>query len=613
MLFTIQAFGGESPRTAPRLLPANMAVLAQNAKLWSGELRPFFNPRTVALPSRTGDLKTIFWYNDTYWLSWNNVVDVVRSPLASDTTGRIYYTGDGAPKMTDSSLVAVTGHGTNYPTDAYLLGVPRPTGTITAALNATPGAGSGLDRDVVYTYTFVSSWGEEGPPNATPSAKLTCKSGQLVDLGGFMTSAGASYPNITKARIYRSMSGATTTTWRFVKEITLGTATQSDNVEDSLLGEVLTSTNYLPPPADLAGLASHPGGFLVGFSGNNLYMSEPYRPHAWPYGYVYSVPATIVGIGIAGDSIVCLTRDYPYIFSGSSPTAMRRTKYPERQPCLSRRGIASFEGGVIYPSPDGLYLISGEQSGQLLTRDILTKGDWYKYKPSEMHAVIMDQKYYGFYKTSVVDGSATGRAIALDLVEPQARFTEFSLYCHGAHVVPDTDTLYLSRKVDGANVIQQFEGDSTRLYYTWRSKVFPTFPTNLGAAQVLADLTPILSSEEVEELEQARNERIVSNAAMIVSNADFGSIAEDAFGELEVAGSRLLDVGDVVSDETTLAFILRVDGVVRHQQSVVDSEPFTLPAGYVGREFQVDVVGNASVKQINIASSVPELAGASGG
>ena len=612
MLVTIQAFGGESPRTSPRLLPGNMATLAQNTKLWSGEIRPFFNPKTVAIPSRTGDLKTIYWYNDTYWLTWNNVVDVVRSPLASDTTGRIYYTGDGTPKSTDSSLVAVPGRGTNYPTDSYLLGVPRPAGALTAALNAVPGVGSGLDRDVVYTYTFVSVWGEEGPP-ASPSNRLTCKSGQLVDLTGMNTSAGASYPNITKARIYRSLAGATTTAWRFVKEISLGASSQAENVQDSLLGELLASTNYLPPPSDLAGLVAHPGGFLVGFRKNELYMSEPYRPHAWPYGYVYAVPTDIVGVGIAGDSIVVLTRDFPYVFSGSSPTAMRRTKFPERQPCLSRRGIVSFEGGVIFPSPDGLYMISGEQSGQLLTRDILTKGDWYAYRPAEMHAVIMDQKYYGFYKTAVVDGVATGRAIALDLAEPQAKFTEFDLYCHGAFVVPDTDTLYFSRKVGGANAIQQWEGESTRLYYTWRSKVFPTWPTNFGAAQVISDLTPILSPEEVAQMKAARAARVAANQALIDNALDSGGLGEDEYGALDVAGSLLEAVGAVLSDESAIAFKLYVDGVLRHQQSVVDDEPFALPAGYVGRELQVEVTGNAPVKQINVATSVPELAGAAGG
>jgi hypothetical protein len=611
MLISIQAFGGEAPRTSPRLLPDNMAVLAQNAKLWSGEIRPFFNPRTdVSLPGLSGDLKTIYWYNDTYWLAWNAVVDVVRSPLASDTTMRLYYTGDGAPKVLDSTMVPADG----APDDPYLLGVPRPTGTITAALNGTPGTGDGtLSRTVRYTYTFVSAWGEEGPPNATPSANLTCISGQLVDLGGFMTSAGASYPNVTKARIYRSLSGATTTAWRLVKEIPLGSATQTDNVTDGLLQEVMPSNNWTPPPSDLAGLMSHPGGFLVGFRDNELYMSEPYRPHAWPYTYVYSVPADIVGIGISGDSIICLTRDHPYIFSGSSPTSMRRVKFPERQPCLSRRGIVSFEGGVIFPSPDGLYLISGESSGQLLTRDILTKGDWYKYKPADMHAVIMDQKYYGFYKTGVESGSTVGAAIALDLAEPQAKFTEFSLYCHGAYVKPDTDTLFFSRLVDGVNVVQEWEGESTRLFYTWRSKVFPIWPQNPAAAQVIADLTPILSAEEIDAMEAARAARLAANEDLIADDLDGGSLGEDEYGMVEVAGSRLEQVGDVLSDDSTIAFKLYADGVLRHQQSISNDEPFTLPSGYTARELQIELIGNSPVMQVSVASSITELYAVNGG
>lgn len=611
MLLTIQGFGGESPRTSPRLLDANMATLAQNTKLWSGEIRPFFNPRTVASPTLTGDLKTIYWYNDTYWLAWNTVVDVVRNPVAADTYKRLYYTGDGAPKATDSNLVAVTGHGTNFPTDAYLLGVPRPTGTLTTSIIS--GAGSGLDRDVVYTYTFVSVWGEEGPPNATPSAKLTCKSGQTVRLSGLMTTAGAGYSNITKMRVYRSFSGTTTTAWRLVGEMSLGPTAIDESVEDSLLSDVLPSANWTAPPSDLSGLVVHPGGFLVGFRKNELYMSEPYRPHAWPYANVYAVPTDIVGIGIVGDTIVCLTRDYPYTFAGSAPTAMRRTKFQERQPCLSRRGIASYESGVIFPSPDGLYLIAGEGSGQLLTRDILTKGDWYKYKPTEMHAVIMDQKYYGFYKTAVEDGVAVGRAVALDLAEPQSKFTEFDLYAHGAHVVPDTDVLYFSRKEDGANRIQQWEGSSTRLFYTWRSKVFPMWPMNPASGQIISDLTPILSPEELDSMTAARAAIIAANLVIQGDDEDLGCIGDDAYGELEVASSRLGDVGEVLSDESSIAFRLYVDGVLRHEESITGDEPFTLPAGYRGREMQIEVTGNSPVKQCNISSSITELYSASGG
>jgi len=88
-----------------------------------------------------------------YFLHWSaseavNGVDVARSQIDSKTDDRIYFTGKGSPKMTFSPL-AVSGGGTDYPTDEYLLGIPAPTtaptvavipitGTITGATQANP-------------------------------------------------------------------------------------------------------------------------------------------------------------------------------------------------------------------------------------------------------------------------------------------------------------------------------------------------------------------------------------------------------------------------------------------------------------------------------------------
>ena len=39
------------------------------------------------------------------------------------------------------------------------------------------------------------------------------------------------------------------------------------------------------PPATLKGFIAMPNGFLIGFDGNNIYMSEAYHFHAWPAEY----------------------------------------------------------------------------------------------------------------------------------------------------------------------------------------------------------------------------------------------------------------------------------------------------------------------------------------
>ena len=42
MKIALTQFAGMAPRVAPRLLPDNFAQEANEVKLWSGELRPFY-------------------------------------------------------------------------------------------------------------------------------------------------------------------------------------------------------------------------------------------------------------------------------------------------------------------------------------------------------------------------------------------------------------------------------------------------------------------------------------------------------------------------------------------------------------------------------------------
>ncbi len=115
---------------------------------------------TFSLDSTTADgtAATGHWvYENGYWFSWTTDVNVVTSPVAADAYSRVYYTGDGVPKMTYNSI-AVTG-GTDYPENSYTLGVPAPvaapslaasnnytTGSITAATKINSGAITGATQ-----------------------------------------------------------------------------------------------------------------------------------------------------------------------------------------------------------------------------------------------------------------------------------------------------------------------------------------------------------------------------------------------------------------------------------------------------------------------------------
>lgn len=114
-MLKIGTFSGEVPRTHPRLLPDTAAQTARNTRLENGALVPIRQARLDA--GAPADTRTIYKHLGS-WLTWNAVVNAVPGPVASE---RLYYTGDGAPKMRVDGAV-------------YPLALTRPTGHLHTAL-----------------------------------------------------------------------------------------------------------------------------------------------------------------------------------------------------------------------------------------------------------------------------------------------------------------------------------------------------------------------------------------------------------------------------------------------------------------------------------------------
>lgn len=135
----LQGFSGLVPRTGPTLLQDNQAQVASNVRLQSGELRSWKDPVFEYAPT-TELVHTIYRLmgpeGDQYWLTWENEVDIAESPIFDVEDARIYYTGDGVPKKTNSNLATTNGTGIDpYPNNWYHMGVPAPTGAPTLALS----------------------------------------------------------------------------------------------------------------------------------------------------------------------------------------------------------------------------------------------------------------------------------------------------------------------------------------------------------------------------------------------------------------------------------------------------------------------------------------------
>ena len=118
-------FLGTAPKISPELLPNTASQVANNCKLYSGDLIPYPQPVVVANTNRTGTIKTLFALrdpdtNELKWLSWLTDVDIAVASANEDGEQRFYYTGDGAPKVSTYAL-ATTG-APPYPISYYDLG-----------------------------------------------------------------------------------------------------------------------------------------------------------------------------------------------------------------------------------------------------------------------------------------------------------------------------------------------------------------------------------------------------------------------------------------------------------------------------------------------------------
>ena len=479
---TIKVFDGLRPIQDPTLLKDSEATVALNTRLLSGGLAGLQGTTTLKALTKIAP-QTIWRYGNSaveteHWLEVLAETDLIRSPIADDAFGRVYWTDGGTPKYAPSSLIL---SGASYPGGAYDLGIPVPAGTPVVS-TFTPPPNSASSETRVYVYTYVSAYGEEGPPSAA-STLATLDPTQSVQITGLSVAPVGAY-NITAKRIYRSSATGSSAAFQFVGEIPVATTSFTDTVSQDALGETLATDTWVAPPVGLKGLKLLANRAAVGFKDTTAYLSEPNLPHAWPH--LYPIDTPIVGIGVFRQSAVLLTNSYPYVLSGADPQAMSLERMELPQACVSKGSIVDTGDGVIYASPDGLVSIS---SGgvQLITKDILSRKQWQAFNPPSVRGFVHDNRYHMLYTTSagargmvVFDFSGQGAPMQLCDINAATAVT-------AGYADPRTDTLYLAQ---GGNIVR-FDAGSA-LTYTWRSKTFRApHPVNFGAAMVIAATYPV--------------------------------------------------------------------------------------------------------------------------
>ncbi len=409
------------------------------------------------------------------------------------------------------------------------------------------------------TYTSGGTWARNAPFNTTGMVK----------------------------RIYRTVG--TGGTFLYVGEVPVATTTFNDTVVAADLGEELPTADSLPPPKNLISLISLPNGCLAGIAGNELCFSDPYMPYSWPLRNRYAFSGVGVAVVASSNSVIVLTQSFPVLYTGSDPEGMSGSTLETYAPCVSKRGAVDIGGEVIYPSFDGLWVVSPGAVNRI-TKNLYREEEWSAINPQSFVAAFHDGQYYARY--SLGTGS---RILVVDLNEPDSV----------VEIDQDVSALYRN-EYDGKLYValgsQLFEWDSDagRAYTgDWLSGTMQ-MPSliNLSVAQVHADFS---GSTQIDSVQLQENTALIA----LGPDAVAGHLNGHELLSFEVNGSYILPVA--VANPKRVQFTLYVNEVPVFTKNVTSSMPFRLPAGFLSEVYSIGISANTRTYSVAVATSVAEL------
>lgn len=480
------------------------------------------------------------------------------------------------------------------------IGVPDP---INPSTSTDPYEGLGVQEARAYVYTWVSTFGEEGPPSPPTLYRGWSEDEWAIRLTP-PTAEDLQGRSLEKVRIYRTVTGsAGTTTYFFVAELEIWETNFVDDIASDVVAanDILQSTLWTGPPAGLEGMVSMPNGMIAGWEGNSVWFCQPYRPHAWPAAYTVGVEFPIVGLGVIGQTLVVCTTGSPYTISGTDPATMAMSRIAASEPCLSRGSILSTPKGVVYASSNGLAMaVPG--AVEVITRSLVTKDIWTDTRDflntSSLRAALLGDAYYcwgsarghtfqsdAFDIGGFVYGDYTGAytGALVDMSHPRAAWTRLSNIFATVNCFTDqwTGEVFVIRN----NRIYWLNLSRRRPHerYLWRSKIFEApSSNNLHAMRVWFD-----------------------DSRVSAGTFDTGSWEDTAFWDDEDEWND----GDDFDDVSQFGEVrLYADGVLRYRRRLLKSgELFSLPSGFKARFWEVEVEATLKINSIEMADTAKEL------
>lgn len=386
-------------------------------------------------------------------------------------------------------------------------------------------------------------------------------------------------------RVYRTnTNGGGTNYYQVGADLSATTTSFADNF--TVIGGQIATVGWAMPPANLEGLVTHPSGSFVGFVGNQVYMSVPYSTYAWPVAQTNTIDYPVVGLGVFGQTVVVGTEGRPFTITFTDPAAATAQKVDENWPCLTKRGIVTYEGGVYFPTTLGLAYI-GVSGAQLISKQFFAQRDWMALNPSSFVAAHYDNRYYAYYD---------------DGISP--RVLTFSGDTGISHIGVVPTAMYTDRKsgeifIAQGGLIKQLNAP-TGLYleYDWKSKEFVSpNPINLGACKV--DFVGAVTESDAALIEAANALITSANAVLLLSSLGSRGVInrslQDAFA---INGSDLADFNTPASNAFYVSISLYANGELVFVKEVANGKVWRFPAGLKYDNYSIGISGTAPIKAV---------------
>lgn len=399
-----------------------------------------------------------------------------------------------------------------------------------------------------YVYTFVNTYGEEGPPS--PPGSLNLVSGEGVNVTVTRNDTGINYAPIKEIRIYRTMYGSSVADFFYAGSALVlnqpgPTFVFSDTATVAQLNETLASDDYYPPDPALVGLMSLKNGILCAWKGNEVHFSEAYKPWAWPPQYVKTFQHNVVGGVAFGTGVLLTTTTEPIVLSGITPAGMSESGLSVEQAGVSKHAIAIVDGFAAYASPDGIVVVQGGQASLALSQRFFTRDVWrqrYAAHLSAMRFSVWDGRLVVYAD----DNSFPAFMILLD--EAAGNMSDMPAF--------QATCTFASAFADG-------------VYYGLGSALYRF---NAGAA-----LAAAWESREV----------------VIPAPLNFG------YGKALCDGSWTIEFR--AFDEKTKQWVLR------HTRELTGSRDFRLPPGYKAQRYSIRIAGSGTFRDLRLGETALSL------